>query len=227
MVTFNGFHEETLMFLKDLRNNNDTVWFDENRHRYERYIMEPSKAFVSVMGEKLREISDDIIADPRVNKSLFRINRDVRFSPDKSPYKTNLGIIFWEGPGKRMECPGFYFHLEPDSLMLAGGMYMIPKDLLDRYRKTVSREGPAEELAEILEEIEGYGFESGGLHYKRTPRGYQDQHPFSFLLRHNGVYAMTTTGIPNYLFSEKLVDHTLDRFKKMNPLNRWFLKYMY
>jgi uncharacterized protein (TIGR02453 family) len=80
----------------------------------------PSGAFVVSMGAKLKAISPAIKAIPKVNQSLFRVNRDTRFSADKSPYKTNLGIWFWEGEKKRMECPGFYFHLDTENLMLGG-----------------------------------------------------------------------------------------------------------
>jgi len=79
------------------------------------------------MGEKLRPLCPGINAIPKVNKSLFRINRDTRFAKDKSPYKTNLGILFWEGQGKRMESSGFYFHLEENLLMIGCGMYKFPK----------------------------------------------------------------------------------------------------
>ncbi len=224
---FNGFREETLKFLAVLNLNNNKGWFDENRDRYEEHLMKPARNFVVAMGDRLKEISPEIRAEPKVNKSLFRMNRDIRFSPDKSPYKTNLGIIFPQGPRKRMECPGFYFHLEEDSLMLAGGMYMIPKDLLDPYRQVVAKEQPAKELAEILEKAKENGIEIGGLHYKRVPRGFSEEHPYSFLLKHKGVYGMETTEIPDELFSGELLDYSMERFVKIDPINRWFLKYLF
>lgn len=224
---FNGFQDETLKFLAELKLNNSREWFDENRDRYEKYLMEPARKFVIAIGDRLKEIFPEIRAEPKVNKSLFRMNRDIRFSPDKSPYKTNLGIIFPEGPRKRMECPGFYFHLEEDSLMLAGGMYMIPKDLLDPYRQVVAKEQPAKELAKILKKAEKDGIEIGGLHYKRIPRGFSEEHPYSFLLKHNGVYGMETTKVPDELFSKELLDYSLERFLRIDPMNRWFLKYLF
>ena len=151
----------------------------------------------------------------------------MRFSSDKTPYKSNVGIIFWDGPRKRMESPGFYLHLEPDSLMLAGGLYMIPRDLIDPYRKTVSEEGPARELKDIIGSLKDSGIEIGGLHYKKVPRGFSAEHPHSDLLRYNGVYGMRTTGIPQVLFDSSLVDETIDWFRRTDQLNRWFLKYLY
>jgi uncharacterized protein (TIGR02453 family) len=226
-IRFHGFHDETLRFLAELKLNNNREWFEESRDRYEKYLMEPAKDFVAAMGERLPEISKDMNADPRVNKSLFRLNRDLRFSSDKSPYKSHVGIIFWEGPRKRMECPGFYFHLEPDSLMLAGGLYMIPKDLLEPYRKVVSEEGPARELADVLEEAKESGIEIGGLHFKKIPRGFSENHPYSELLKYNGVYGMETTKIPDEFFQAELIDYSLERFKKMDPMNRWLLRNLF
>jgi len=227
MEEFKGFHEETLKFLVELKFNNTKEWFDENRGRYDEYILEPSKAFVVAIGERLKEISPDIIAEPKVNMSLFRINRDVRFSPDKSPYKTHIGIVFWEGPKKRMECPGFYMQIDPDSLMFAGGMHLLPKDMIEPFRKVVSEEGPAKELAVIIDDVKSSGIETGGLHYKRTPRDFTEDHQYSYLLKHNGVFGMDTIEIPDEFFTDELINIAFDRFSKIDPINRWFLKYLY
>jgi uncharacterized protein (DUF2461 family) len=70
--------------------------------------MKPARQFVLAMGEQLRQIAPGVHAEPEVNRSIFRIHRDTRFSKDKTPYKTNLELLFWEGEGHRMECPGFY-----------------------------------------------------------------------------------------------------------------------
>src|SRR4030042_3225823 len=89
------------------------------------------------MGTRLTGLAPDIIADPRVNRSLFRLNRDVRFSRDKTPYKTHVAFWFGEGSRPRMENSGFYFHIEPDSIMTGSGLYFFPKPLLDAYRQAV------------------------------------------------------------------------------------------
>lgn len=89
---FKGFSEETIGFLTDLKKQNKKAWFDRNRHIYETHIMKPAKAFVVAMGEKLKRLSFGILAVPKTNRSIFRINRDMRFSSEKSPYKTHLGL---------------------------------------------------------------------------------------------------------------------------------------
>ena len=83
------------------------AWFDSHRQEYDDYVLNPAKNFIHDMGQVLKKTSPNVIADPRVNKSLFRLNRDIRFSKDKTPYKTHLAIWFWEGTSKRMECSGF------------------------------------------------------------------------------------------------------------------------
>lgn len=89
------------------------------------------KILFLAMGDKLKAISPGIHAIPKVNQSLFRLNRDTRFSKDKTPYKTNLGIWFWEGERKRMECSGFYFYLGEGNLMLGTGIHVFSKGIVD------------------------------------------------------------------------------------------------
>ena len=132
---FTGFPKETVRFFTALRKNNNRDWFAANKETYERRVIEPAKLFVTAMGERLRTIVPGIVAVPAVNKSIFRIYRDTRFSLDPAPYKTNLGIYFWDGARSRMESAGFYVGLEPPDIMLGGGLYMIPDNLLGRYRR--------------------------------------------------------------------------------------------
>ncbi|MBW1712100.1 MAG: DUF2461 domain-containing protein [Deltaproteobacteria bacterium] len=128
---FGGFPRECLEFYQDLASNNNRQWFADNKDRFDETVMEPARQFVVDMGRRLAPVFPGIVAQPKVNKSIFRINRDTRFSRDKSPYKTHLGLWFWQGPGKRMESSGFYFHLEPGRLMLGAGLYKFPKHLLE------------------------------------------------------------------------------------------------
>jgi uncharacterized protein (TIGR02453 family) len=221
--TFNGYSKEFTKFFADLAMNNSKTWFNEHKKDYEQYVLEPSKLFVIAMGEKLYELSANINAIPMVNKSLFRLNRDVRFSKDKSPYKTNLGIFFWEGSRKRMECPGFYFHVEANNLMLGGGMYQFPKDLIEPYRKVVVHEKSGKELNNIIKRLKEEKIGLGGEHYKRVPQGYEPNHQNSELLKHNGLYSMVETKIPKEFYSDKLIDYCFDRFEKMHPLHKWLL----
>ena len=127
---FDGFPREGVKFLRDLSRNNNREWFNKHKTGYEKSLLTPAKNFVTAMGDRLKEISPNIVANPAVNQSLFRLNRDTRFSADKTPYKTHLSIFFWEGAGKRMENPGFYLCFDAKTLTLAGGAHEFPKEKL-------------------------------------------------------------------------------------------------
>ena len=224
-AVFSGFTKETVRFFTALRRNNNKEWFERNRETYDRHVMAPAKLFVIAMGERLRKIAPRIIAVPKVNKSIFRINRDTRFSLDPSPYKTNLGVYFWDGVRSRMESSGFYFHLEPPDIMLGTGMYIIPDSLLGRYRKALVDPKSGAEIAKIAAGISKIDDASlGGQHYKRVPAGYDPAHPNAVLLKHKGLYAGIEKKIPDEFFSARLVDYCYDRFEPLAPLHRWLMK---
>ncbi len=219
---FNGFPKQAVTFLRGLAAHNDRDWFNAHRAEYESAIVAPARAFVAAMGERLRRLSPAIRFDPRSNGSLFRIFRDTRFSLDKSPYKTNLGILFWEGRGPRLGCSGYYFHLEPPTLMLGGGLYLFPRPLLERYRRAVADPEYGVELAAIVRKATSLpGYSLGGEHYKRVPPGYDADPAAAGLLRHAGLYAGWEGLIPPELHSPALVEFCWRKFKPMEPLQRW------
>ena len=219
---FRGFSRETVAFFRGLKKNNNREWFEAHRDVYESHVLAPAKAFVVDMGRRLKEISPDIVAVPRINKSIFRLNRDTRFSSDKSPYKPNLGLYFWEGPRSRMESPGFYVHLEPPTFLLGSGYYTFPDWIMERFRRAVLHPKHGKELAGIIKKIADItDFEIGGKHYKRVPAGYTSSHPNAPLLRHNSLHAGWETTVPKELFTPRLVEYCFDKFKPMAPLHRW------
>lgn len=224
-TAFSGFTKETVRFFTGLRRNNNKEWFERNRETYDRHVMAPAKLFVTAMGQRLKTIAPHIVAVPKVNKSIFRINRDTRFSLDSLPYKTNLGILFWDGDRPRMESSGFYFHLEPPDLWLGVGMYMIPDPLLGRFRKAVVDAKSGAEIRKITAAISAMaGSSLGGQHYKRVPAGFDPAHPNAALLKHNGLYASSEAKIPAELFSARLVDYCFERYEPLAPLHRWLMK---
>jgi uncharacterized protein (TIGR02453 family) len=222
---FTGFPEQSVKFFKSLKRNNNKEWFHKNKPVFEAQVMEPAKAFVTAMGKKLHTISPDIIAAPKTNRSIFRIYRDTRFSPDKSPYKTHLGIFFWEGTRPKMECPGYYFHLEPPNLMLGVGLYMFPRNLLEHYRNAVVDPEYGAELEDALKKIrKSPDYTLGGQHYKRIPAGFDAAHPNAELLLHNGLYSGIEVPIPEEFYSNKLIDFCYKKYKPLVPLQRWLLR---
>jgi uncharacterized protein (TIGR02453 family) len=221
---FNGFPKQTLTFFRTLSQNNTKMWFDQNKGMYEKQVLIPARDFILAMGVRLKKIAPGVQADPRVNKSLFRLNRDIRFSPDKTPYKTHLGIWFWEGPRLRMECSGFYFHLEPQKFMLGCGLYAFPKDMVEAYRQSVVHPiyGPALNKA-ITAVKKNKDYYVGDQHYKKIPQGYDPAHKNAALLLYSGLYAGVEMPVSEVLHSADLVDLCFEHYKKMLPLHRWLL----
>jgi uncharacterized protein (TIGR02453 family) len=220
--SFTGFPRECLDFYRALKRHNDKLWFAQHRDDYETHVMAPARAFVLAMGERMRGLAPGLHADPRVNRSIFRIQRDTRFSPDKIPFKTNLGIWLWEGDGPRMECSGFYFQIEPPNLFLGVGLYLFPKHELDEYRRSLVDKQHGREFARVVAQVEKHGlYEFGEKHYKRVPRGFAADHPHAEFLKFSGLYAGLGEKLPPQLHSAALVDYCHGHFKALLPVHRW------
>lgn len=214
----------TAKYLSDLSKNNNREWFLKNRERFDTEFLQPAIQFVIDLGERLQTFAPSIMAVPRIDKSIFRLHRDVRFRKNKSPYKTNLGIYFWEGKGKRMECSGFYFHIEPNNFFLGAGMYVFSPQQLKKYRDTVYNPDKASELSNIISSIQkNKNYSIGGKTYKKTPRGYDSDYKYSELLLHSGVYSFYEIDSLNIFNKKEIVDFSYDVFKDMNPLHQWLV----
>ncbi len=224
MAQFNGFPKEYFSFFNRLKRNNSRQWFEKHRGEYDELVMHPARQFVIEMGKKLKKIAPDVNAIPKVNKSLFKINRDVRFSNDKSPYKTYMGIWLWEGDGKRMECSGFYLHVEDKTVLIGVGIKMFSKPLMDRYRRAVVDKKQGAALKSAVRKIFAKGYLIDGKHYKKVPRGYDAGHPNAEYLLYNGLTARLEEKVPDVFFSHALVDYAYTHYKNMLPLHRWLIK---
>lgn len=221
-MSFNGFPHETIQFYADLADNNDKSWFDAHRGDYEAYALEPARGFVVAMGEQLRKLAPNIMADPRINKSIFRIYRDTRFSKDKTPYKTHLAIWFpIRQNGAKFDFPGYYFHLEPGNLMLGAGIHGFSKPLLKAYRDAVvdPEQGPA--LVQAMKAVTGKGYNIGEKTYKRVPRGYDPGHELAELLLYSGLTTGKDLGMPDEIRRASLVEYCFERYRDMAPLVNW------
>jgi len=172
-MEFKGFDKKALEFLQDLRKNNNKEWFETHRAEYEKLILEPSRVFVEEMGDHLMALEPTIHAEPKMNKSLFRIFRDVRrMGANKAPLKTRIGYIFWQGRAKRLQSSSFYMHFSPDELLAAVGVRWFEKPLLDAYREYITDPQRRSELAFIVQSLETKGYRLIEKGYKRYPRGF-------------------------------------------------------
>ena len=223
-TAFDGFTKTATTFLKGLAKNNSKAWFDANRADYESGLLEPCKDFVVAIGPKLAKIAPDIHAEPKVSGSIMRINRDTRFSKDKTPYKTYMGLWFWQGAGRSRECPGLYFGLSGDELTLGAGMHLFGPKQLDAYRTALvdPKHGPAGRKAyDKIAKLKG--IEIGGAHYKKVPRGFDPAHPNADLLVHNALYFGFTTKVPADLYTPEAMDYCVKAYKQVWPLQQWLV----
>ena len=183
-----GIRKELFQFLRELKKNNDRDWFQKNKPRYERDVKEPLLQFVSDFGPDLRRINPHLVADPRpVGGSLFRIHRDVRFSADKSPYKTHAGVRFSHEESKDVHAPGYYLHLEPGSVFAAAGIWHPDPVTLKKVRDSIVRDSAGWKRA-ITGTVKGK-CSLGGDSLKKVPRGYDPDHALAADLKRKDFIA--------------------------------------
>ena len=177
MTTARHFTPATFKFLRDLAVNNDRDWFNANKDRYEAKLREPALDFVRDFEEPLHAISPHFRADDRkVGGSLFRIYRDVRFSKDKSPYKTYTGVQFRHAAAKDVHAPGFYLHLQPKSFFVGLGIWHPDSPTLGKIRRAIM-DDPVGWHEAMAAPAFANGFELSGDSLKRNPQGISPEHP--------------------------------------------------
>jgi uncharacterized protein (TIGR02453 family) len=170
-VTTLAFPPATPAFLSDLREHNTRDWFDANRARYEQDVLVPAKAFVTAAAPMLERLAPGISAEPRVLGSIFRINRDTRFSTDKRPYKDHLDLWFWHGP-RASAASGMFLRLTPEDVVIGAGAHDLQKERLRVFRDAVSDPAAGSALAAIVATLDGAGIGVSGRSLTRPPAGY-------------------------------------------------------
>jgi uncharacterized protein (TIGR02453 family) len=186
-----SFTPELFAFLADLREHNDREWFAANKHRYESALLEPALDFVADFAPHLAKISPHLRADPRPSGgSLFRIYRDTRFSKDKSPYKTNVGIHFRHEAAKDAHAPGFYLHLSPDEVFAGGGIWHPDTATALRIREAIVTDSDGWQRATRAGAF-AKTFTLGGDSLRRPPAGFDAGHPFVDDLKRKDFFGWT------------------------------------
>ena len=225
--TFTGFPLEGLQFFEKLAANNNRDWFKAHKQDFQAQVQRPAQAFVIALGQRLQTLSSAIRYDANLNGSgsIMRIYRDIRFSRDKTPYKTHLGIVFWEGEGKKTENPAFYFGLDPTGGKMYAGMSGFPKPMLEAYRQAVLDNSLGSELETVLAKLKTMqDYEVSEPHYKRMPRGFDKDHPRASLLLYNGLGVVSPQIDPAIISSPALIDVCFEHCQKMAPVQQWLVK---
>ncbi len=171
------FTQATFDFLHELAANNNKAWFEANKPRYEELVREPALDFIEAMEPVLKTFAPSFIAEPRkLGGSLMRVYRDTRFSRDKTPYKTNIGIQFRHKLGKDMHAPGFYVHVATDECFLGAGCWHPEADALGKIRDLIAQK-PERWFAARDDKKFAAQWELWGDTLTRPPRGYAADHP--------------------------------------------------
>lgn len=206
---------DTLQFLRELTENNNRPWFEDNKKRYEA----AKNDVEALVGEVLVGCSvfEPTLAELKAKQCVFRIYRDVRFSKNKDPYKNNMGAWFNKG-GKKAPFAGYYLHIQPGSSFLAGGLYMPESKILKNIRQEIDYN--ADEFKAILNNPK-FKKVFGGLDdhkLKTTPKGYDKENPEIELLRHTS-FVVSHKVSDEELLDTKFAQKAVEVFKTLHPFN--------
>jgi len=214
-------NKSTLQFLSDLSHNNDRLWFDGNRSRYANARVN-FEAFIQAVLDEIVTF-DPIYKGLEAKSCIFRINRDTRFSHDKSVYKTNFGAFMVRGGKKNGDkYPGYYIHIEPVASFVAGGAYIPPSPWLNTIREKISENG--EKLTEIINSREYKKYFSGleGERLKVPPRGYLKDNRHIELIKMKSFLADRNFSDDEVLAAD-FFDTVTNAFRAMKPLNDFLI----
>jgi uncharacterized protein (TIGR02453 family) len=223
VTTFPGFSPEALAFLRALKRNNRRDWFQPRKEKYEALIKLPMLELVNALNHEFVRFAPDYVTAPE--KAIYRIYRDTRFSPDKTPYKTHIAAIFPRRTALKREGAVFYLHFTEKELLAFGGVYSPDRDELMAYRRLLADRH--EEFEDILGDKKLRSAVGGlqGEKLSRTPKGFPTGHPAESLLRHRQWYLEAILDI-RLLTTPRLAPELARRFQAMTPfvsfLNRAF-----
>jgi len=226
MDRFGGFAPKAMTFLRGLTKNNRKEWFEEHRAEYESLLKQPLAQLIEEVDVRLATLAPEIIGSPK--KSSFRIHRDVRFSKDKSPYKTHVACWFFHrdaGHGVGSEAAhggaGFYFHMAPTGSFCGGGIWMPPRPALNTLRQSLAADH--EGFADIVLSTafkRRFGTLDEEAMLTRTPRGFDADHPAGAWLRYQSFTAGCALRNDD-VQSAKLPDTLAKHYAAMTPFIRW------
>ncbi|GAA4738199.1 DUF2461 domain-containing protein [Modestobacter marinus] len=205
-MTFSGFPDEALVFYEGLEADNSKTYWTAHRASYDDHVRAPLQALV------------DELAPEFGTPKLFRPYRDVRFSTDKTPYKTHQGaVLHQDGTG----LGSVYVQVSADGLLVAGGAWRLARDQVDRYRRAVGDDLQGDRLAAVVRALRDVGHEVEGDRLIRTPRGWPADHPRIELLRHKSLHGSQQWTPTDWLHTAAALDRVRTAWRAFAPLNRW------
>ncbi len=220
-MQFSGFNKKSIEFLQNLKQNNTKIWFEANRSEWESHIKNLSVDFVNEMGEHLQILIPTIHFKPKVGGSLFRIYRDIRFSKDKTPMKSKIGLLFWQGRGHRMQSSSFYMHFDEQEYLIATGIRNFKPPLLHTYREYIKDEKNRTKLHNIIEGLVAKGYQLDEPKFKRMPRGFDKNQKHSYLALFSSIFTYQQFIIDETFLSEQLIHKAFKIYEEMHSLQIW------
>ncbi len=224
MEQFTGFDKKFFDFFRDLSDNNNREWFQENKNRYEDHVVTPILAFITDIEPHLQKISPHFLAVPKkVGGSMFRIYKDVRFSKDKKPYKENAGCQFRHENGKDAHAPGYYLHLQPGNIFFGGGIWMPDGPALKKIRTEIAEKPQSwskvinnKKFCDVFGEVDGESL-------KRPPRDFSADLKYIEDIKRKSFFAMHK-GTMKAASSEAFLKEVTEAFKAATPLMKFLCK---
>jgi uncharacterized protein (TIGR02453 family) len=206
---FAGFPDEALDFYDGLEADNSRAYWTDHAEAYERAVRGPMLALIAAVEPEFGPVK------------FFRPQRDLRFSADKTPYKTHAGAVT-----RGEAAHSHYVQISAAGLLVAGGCYRMSKDQLDRYRAAVAGDRAGRALAEVVDGLLAEGFTLHGEELKRAPRGFDPGHPRAELLRRKGLAAFLDHGTPDWLGTPRALDAVVTTWRRTAPLARWLAEHV-
>ncbi|MGE5645500.1 MAG: DUF2461 domain-containing protein [Acidobacteriota bacterium] len=215
IIGFDGFPKEALPFFRSLKRNNRREWFQPRKHIYEEKVRGPMVELVTALNEEMMDYAPAYVGDPA--RAIYRVYRDTRFSPDKTPYKTHIAAIFPRRGHEKHAGAGLYFAVSPEEIEVAGGIYMPGPDVLRAVRLHMLENH--EEFREILRERQLCSLmgELQGDQLTRVPKGFPAGHPAADLIRYKQWLVYVTLD-PAIATTPKLFKEISERFRAMVPM---------
>lgn len=215
------FTDDFVQFFKELAANNNRDWFHANKKRYEGSVKKPFEAFIQDLIKKVQALEPDLKLEPK--EAIFRINRDIRFSKDKTPYKLNVSAIVAKGGRKGMHSPGMYIELNPEEIRVYGGIYMPDKDLLYSVREQIINN-----MAEFDKAINDKDFKKvygtiQGEKNKIIPKEFKEAGEKQPLIYNKAFYYYTKLPV-KLTTSPKLADEVMSAYGAAKPVREFLRK---
>jgi len=213
-MKFKGFPAEGVAFLRALKKNNNREWFTPKLEQYKQLVREPMLELVHSLHIEMLRFAPAYVGEP--SKCVYRVYRDIRFSKNKTPYKTSTEALFWHNRLDKNSGGGFYLSISPEQVAIGGGLYMAEPAALLAVRQQIASHTPAFRATFEAKTVRRLMGELKGEQTKRVPKGFPADHPAAALLRHKNFVLYTTLN-PDITTTPKLYREIVARFEAITP----------